>query len=147
MTKLFESCSFRGENYRSPYNGLHNHFSFPILPVQRHAFSPFFSSQSRLLSFPPGQVTDKLRRIKRAFAHTIARRRIRHEQRCQIYRVFLNSWVRKVIYRNPWDYRNYIGAKRCVLSLSFVWKCPNDDYLNFPQSYGQYKNKRDFTVF
>jgi hypothetical protein len=37
------------------------------------------------------------------------------------YRVFqksLNGFA-KLYLRNPWDYRNGIGAKRCVLSLSF----------------------------
>jgi hypothetical protein len=40
----------------------------------------------------------------------------------EFYRVFqksLNGFARPNL-RNPWDYRNGIGAKRCVLSLSFV---------------------------
>jgi hypothetical protein len=31
----------------------------------------------------------------------------------------------------PYYNRNGIGAKRCVLSLSFVWKCKNIDYIIF----------------
>jgi hypothetical protein len=41
-----------------------------------------------------------------------------------LYRVSqksLNGFARLYL-RNPWDYRNGIGAKRCVLSLSFVQK-------------------------
>jgi hypothetical protein len=49
--------------------------------------------------------------------------------------------------RNPWDYRNGIGAKRCVLSLSFDWKCKNIEYLNFLMSYGRYTKKSDFAFF
>jgi hypothetical protein len=56
----------------------------------------------------------------------------------KIYRVFkksLNGFARPNL-RNPWDYRNGMGAKRCVLSFSFVWKCKNIDYLNYPMNYG-----------
>jgi hypothetical protein len=43
--------------------------------------------------------------------------------------------------RNPWDYRNGMGAKRCASSLSFMWKFLNIDYLNCPMSYGRYTKK------
>jgi hypothetical protein len=58
----------------------------------------------------------------------------------------LNGFVRPNL-RNPWDYRNSIRAKRCVLSLSFVWKCKNIDYLKFPMSYVQYTKKKCFCLF
>jgi hypothetical protein len=61
----------------------------------------------------------------------------------KLYRVFqksLNAFTRPNL-RNPWDYRDGLGAKRCVLSLSFVWKCKKIDYLNFPMSYGRYTKK------
>jgi hypothetical protein len=53
-----------------------------------------------------------------------------------VYQKSLNGFARPNL-RNPWDYRNGIGAKRCVLSLSFVWKWNSIDYLNFPISYGR----------
>jgi hypothetical protein len=37
----------------------------------------------------------------------------------RVYQKSLNGFARLYL-RNPWDYRNGIGAKRCVLSLSFV---------------------------
>jgi hypothetical protein len=40
-----------------------------------------------------------------------------------------------------------MGAKRCVSSLSFVWKFKNIDYLNFPMSNGGYTKKSVFYFF
>jgi hypothetical protein len=57
-----------------------------------------------------------------------------------LYRVShksLNGFARPYL-RNPWDYRNGIGAKRCASSLSFVWRFKHIDYLFFPMSYGRY---------
>jgi hypothetical protein len=50
-----------------------------------------------------------------------------------IYRVTyksLSGFARSYL-GNPWYYRNDLGAKRCVSSLSFVWTFENVDYLNF----------------
>jgi hypothetical protein len=49
--------------------------------------------------------------------------------------------------RSPWDDRNGIGTKRCVLSSSFVSKIKKNDYLNFPMSYGRYTKNSDFAFF
>jgi hypothetical protein len=53
----------------------------------------------------------------------------------------------EAISQEPWDYRNGTGAKRCVISLSFMWEFKNIDYLNFPMSYGRYTKKSVFTFF
>jgi hypothetical protein len=42
----------------------------------------------------------------------------------RLYRVYqksLKGFARPNL-RNPWNYRNGIGAKRCVVSLSFIWE-------------------------
>jgi hypothetical protein len=64
----------------------------------------------------------------------------------RVYQKSLNGFARPNL-RNPWYYRNGIGAKRCVLSLSFVWKCKNIDYLNFLMSYCRYMKKSFFVFF
>jgi hypothetical protein len=66
-----------------------------------------------------------------------------------IYRVSQNPLkdFARLYLRNPWDYRNGVGAKRCVLSLSFVWKFKNIDYLKISLSYGQYTKKSVFAFF
>jgi hypothetical protein len=66
-----------------------------------------------------------------------------------IYRVFqksLNGFERPYL-RSPWDDRKGMGAKRCVLSLSFVSKIKKNDYLNVPMSYGHYTKNSDFAFF
>ena len=65
------------------------------------------------------------------------------------YRVLhksLSGFVRSYI-RNLWDYRNVIGAKRCVSTLSFVWKFENVDYLNILLSYDRIMKNCVFGVF
>jgi hypothetical protein len=52
----------------------------------------------------------------------------------------LNVFARLYL-RNPWDNRNGIGAKRCVLFLSFVWKFKNIDDVKVLMSYVRYKKK------
>jgi hypothetical protein len=58
----------------------------------------------------------------------------------------LNGFARLYL-RNPWDYRNGIGAKRCASTLSFGCKFKNIDYLNFPMSYGRFTKKSVFAFF
>jgi hypothetical protein len=65
-----------------------------------------------------------------------------------IYRVYQKSFngFARLYLRNPLDYMNGMGAKRCVSALSFVWKFKNIDYLNCSMSYGRY-TKRSFFAF
>jgi hypothetical protein len=58
----------------------------------------------------------------------------------RVYQKSFNGFARSYL-RNPWDYRNSMGAKRCASFFSFMLEFKNIDYLYFPMSYGRCTKK------